>query len=246
MSTGLEDLLPGVDAKLMEDLPRFTYHPDPIRTGVIEPSSATCVACDRARGWIYTGPVYAHEELDSALCPWCIADGSAAERFDASFVDGHYLAGAVADGVIDEVRHRTPGYVSWQGDRWAVHCGDACECHGDLPREVLARLDEDAKAFLWKELELDERRWTALLKSYRPGGQPARPWKTPQSKARSRGSIEIAGTARPAPRGDGAPRATKAIVATGVPSPVAGPTRLPSATQRERFTASARRHERSE
>ncbi len=47
-----------------------------------------------------------------------------------------------------------------------------------------------------------------------------------------------------APRGDGAPRATKAIVATGVPSPVARPTRLPGATQREKFPASAQRHER--
>lgn len=100
----------------MDDLPRFKYHPDPVQSGVVKKSGAVCVSCSRARGWIYTGPVYAKDELDRRLCPWCIADGSAAQRFDASFGDVEGLAGQVAADVLDEVLHRTPGYVTWQGN----------------------------------------------------------------------------------------------------------------------------------
>src|SRR6266480_2367057 len=66
-------------------LPEFRYHPDPRATGVIVASEARCVACSRTRGFIYTGPVYAEQEFIDAFCPWCIADGTAARRFDAEF-----------------------------------------------------------------------------------------------------------------------------------------------------------------
>ena len=39
-----------------------------------------------ARGYAYTAGFYAEEDVD-AICPWCIADGSAAARFDGSFTD---------------------------------------------------------------------------------------------------------------------------------------------------------------
>ena len=68
-------------------LPTFRYHPEPLTSGSIVSSDLTCQCCGRARGYIYTGPVYAEEELNEALCPWCIADGSAAGRFQANFVD---------------------------------------------------------------------------------------------------------------------------------------------------------------
>lgn len=49
--------------------------------------TAVCQGCGKARGFVYVGPVYSVEELNDALCPWCIADGSAAEAFGASFTD---------------------------------------------------------------------------------------------------------------------------------------------------------------
>jgi len=70
-----------------ETLPQFPYHPDPVATGSIKPSDVTCLSCERRRGQIYVGPVFAVEELEECLCPWCIADGSAAARFDAQFTD---------------------------------------------------------------------------------------------------------------------------------------------------------------
>jgi len=69
------------------DPPVFRYHPNPIASGSIVASGAQCVRCEQRRGFIYAGPSYCEVELDVALCPWCIADGSAHEKFDASFVD---------------------------------------------------------------------------------------------------------------------------------------------------------------
>src|SRR5262245_60801263 len=69
------------------ELPVFRYHPDPVRTGSIQPSDNECVCCRKRRGHIYMGPVFAEPELDESLCPWCISDGSAHETFDAEFTD---------------------------------------------------------------------------------------------------------------------------------------------------------------
>lgn len=48
-------------------------------------SDEQCECCGETRGYKYTGSVYSRTTVD-VLCPWCIADGSAAEMFDASFV----------------------------------------------------------------------------------------------------------------------------------------------------------------
>jgi len=110
--------------------PSFRYHPDPIATGSVIASAAVCRCCGQERGLIYTGPVYAEEELQDALCPWCIADGSAAAQCGAEFVDGAAVGDyghwdGVPPAVIEEVSRRTPGFSSWQGERWWTHCGDA-------------------------------------------------------------------------------------------------------------------------
>lgn len=105
-----------------EPLPEFAYHPDPVGTGSVEPSDVVCASCGRQRGYIYAGPVYAVEELDNCLCPWCIADGSAAQRFDATFTDDHDMA--VGSDVRATVTTRTPGFNAWQQEHWMFHCGD--------------------------------------------------------------------------------------------------------------------------
>src|SRR6266487_2219862 len=60
--------------------------PDPRGTGSVTESDARCQTCGAARGYIYTGPIYPIEELDQVLCPWCIADGTAAAKFDDQHV----------------------------------------------------------------------------------------------------------------------------------------------------------------
>jgi uncharacterized protein CbrC (UPF0167 family) len=152
-------------------LPQFTYHPDPLGTGSIEQSPDICEACDQARGYVYTGPVFAVDEIET-VCPWCIADGSFAEEFDAEFTD---LDGAPADvprAVLLEVGKRTPGFAGWQQEHWMYHCSDAAmflgragwaELEGlpdaveslraELPNEEALRWlhkDGDATAYLFK------------------------------------------------------------------------------------------------
>jgi uncharacterized protein CbrC (UPF0167 family) len=104
--------------------PEFPYHPDPVATGFVERSDATCLRCGRARGFIYTGPVYAVEELVNSLCPWCIGDGSAAARFDATFTDDVPVPDDVPEEVVETITKRTPGFGGWQQEHWLYHCGD--------------------------------------------------------------------------------------------------------------------------
>lgn len=159
-----------------EQLPFFTYHPDPARTGYVVTSDTVCRSCDRPRGHVYTGSPYAEEDLTGRVCPWCIFDGSAARRFDAAFTDSHELVTAgIAAFIIDEVVHRTPGFTSWQAERWLCHCHDACEFHGDVPRDRLPMLTEAAKSGILADLPV-ETSWDDLLGSYEPGGQPAIYW----------------------------------------------------------------------
>ena len=47
---------------MSDSFPEFKYHPDPLTTGAIEASGATCIVCGRARGYIYTGPIYSERE----------------------------------------------------------------------------------------------------------------------------------------------------------------------------------------
>jgi hypothetical protein len=112
------------------DLPSSPYHPEPLETGSVVPADALCICCGRKRGYIYVGPVYARDELDEQLCPWCIADGSAHERFGASFVDEDGVGGygqwpRVPRSIVEEVAFRTPSFIGWQQERWFTCCNDA-------------------------------------------------------------------------------------------------------------------------
>lgn len=108
------------------DLPSFTYHPDPLASGSIEGSDAECRCCKTKRGYIYTGPVYCKLDLGEALCPWCIADGSAHQKFDASFTDDAGIPDGIPQAAIEEILFRTPGFSSWQPEQWLACCNDAC------------------------------------------------------------------------------------------------------------------------
>ncbi|MEU5522663.1 CbrC family protein [Streptomyces sp. NPDC047860] len=113
------------------DLPFFRYHPDPLATGSIRAAAETCACCKRARGWIYTAAFYTAQDVGGQFCPWCIADGSAAERFGGDFTDSYGLDG-VSEDVVHEVTRRTPGFRAWQDPRWLVHCEDAAAFVGEV------------------------------------------------------------------------------------------------------------------
>lgn len=155
-------------------LPPFTYHPDPLATGAVEASTTVCACCGKARGFIYVGPVYGGRDLDNALCPWCIADGSAAAKLDASFADPSPLQRAgVAEAIVQQVHLRTPGYVSWQQESWLSHCNDACEFHGDATESEVRNASPETKAHWLSEYDQDEEGWAWATQGYKPGGRSA-------------------------------------------------------------------------
>jgi len=109
----------------MPTLPVFRYHPDPVASGSVHESLEVCACCGVARGYVYAGPVYAVDELDDKICPWCIADGKAHKKFDATFTDDEGFPDSLVRKIIHEVTRRTPGFSSWQSEQWQVCCGDA-------------------------------------------------------------------------------------------------------------------------
>jgi uncharacterized protein len=146
------------------NLPTFRYHPDPLATGSIAPSGAVCRSCGQPRGYIYTGPVYAVEELTDELCPWCIADGSAAARFDARFVDpagiGDYGSwDPVSADTVEAVSRRTPGFNGWQQESWWTHCGDAAAFLGSAGHQELIGQWAEAIPTIRAHLRFSDAQW---------------------------------------------------------------------------------------
>ncbi|MGH9344729.1 MAG: CbrC family protein [Terriglobia bacterium] len=108
------------------------YHPDPIASGSIVASASKCQACDKHRGFVYTGAVYSRHALDDVLCPWCIFGGTAQSVYGAEFIDPEAVGDygrwdSVPPSVLAEICFRTPSFSGWRQERWFTHCGDAAE-----------------------------------------------------------------------------------------------------------------------
>lgn len=158
---------------MVMQIPRFKYHPDPMATGAVKVSDSTCECCGEARGYMYAAAVYAVEQVES-VCPWCIADGSLARKYDATLSDEHPLRSAgLPSVIIHEVTRRTPGYVSWQQDSWIACCNDACEFHGDAPAAEIQQLDEQGLAALSAGSGFSVEYLQEVVSHYEPGGTPA-------------------------------------------------------------------------
>ncbi|WP_458787851.1 CbrC family protein, partial [Vallitalea sediminicola] len=71
------------------------------------------------------GPFYAIEEVEN-ICPWCIKNGKASEKYDGMFQDDQSCDKVNKEEYLDELVHRTPGYCGWQQEYWLSHCGDFC------------------------------------------------------------------------------------------------------------------------
>lgn len=145
------------------ELPSFKYHPDPIKTEMIKKSDTECLCCNKIRGFIYVGPIYSsRDDLDNALCPWCIADGTASKKYDTFF--GRPSDYTLSKSIIDEIKSRTPGFHSWQQEAWFVHCNDACEYHGLATAKYLRdSITPSQKMRILQELEMDEKEWSDLI-----------------------------------------------------------------------------------
>lgn len=129
--------------------PRGRGRGQPYRLQVLWPSA-----------WLplHRGPCIADAELDDALCPWCIADGTATERFNAIFVDvGWGIPPGVSPSVLKTLSERTPSFTAWQQEHWLYHCDDAAAYLG---RADYFRLSQHADALYMVLHENDEYGWT--------------------------------------------------------------------------------------
>lgn len=159
------------------EFPHFRYHPDPLATGSVRRSDAACACCGRNRGFIYAGPVYAEAELDSALCPWCIADGSAHRDFGAEFTDRSGVGDGgrwehVPETVVGEIATRTPGFCGWQQERWFTCCGDGAVFLGRVGHAELVAAGADAVRAIQDDCALDGDQWAKFFESLDRDGSP--------------------------------------------------------------------------
>ena len=157
---------------MKRSLPAFRYHPDPIATGAIVESDETCLCCGEVGGFIYVLSFYAEKEIE-AICPWCIESGRAAATFDGMFSDDWPLRQAgLSDDIVEEVTRRTPGFESWQQERWLAHCSDACAFLGDASKRDLQALSEGLGSM--DDLQEWAREdYLRLLEYYEPKCSPA-------------------------------------------------------------------------
>jgi uncharacterized protein CbrC (UPF0167 family) len=158
-----------------EQLPEFKYFKDPLGVGVFKESDQVCLCCSQARGYKYTGPFNADEELYEQLCPWCIADGSAALRFSATFIDELGIGGygrweSVPEQVNEEIMCRTPCFTAWQPEQWWTHCGDAAAYIDCAGKDELLVYGSDLIQRLKDDVGIEDDQWDHVFHAMQKDG----------------------------------------------------------------------------
>lgn len=137
--------------------PYFKYHPRPVETDMVLQRSGVCSCCGEKVEYLYADSPYLfdpdgpRDEDDlEPICPWCIADGSAAAKFGIQF--NEVRPSQVKDeAAYQEVAFRTPGYIAWQEPEWLVHCEDFCAYLGRVGSKELAPLRDKMETVLTRE-----------------------------------------------------------------------------------------------
>ncbi len=145
--------------------PTFTYYPDPIGGGAFHETQDPCPCCGEVRGWGYVFGPYCPGESPENLCPWCIADGSASEKYGtdghkADFTGDLFEIRRDDDGRITEVLNpfitdltvpqeqweelscRTPRFLTWQEPQWLACCSTPAQYLGQPTGAELKALDD--------------------------------------------------------------------------------------------------------
>ncbi|MBA4056203.1 MAG: hypothetical protein C0490_15920 [Marivirga sp.] len=146
----------------MANIPDFKYNPNTIKLGIIKKEKTTCPVCEQNRDFVYTGPFFSADEVEG-ICPWCIKDGSAAEKYQGEFQDSASCDDVDKDEYIIELTTQTPGYSGWQQERWLSHCGDFCALKGyvgwtdikDLKEELADDLSQIKSDYGLKQQDLE-------------------------------------------------------------------------------------------
>ena len=163
----------------MDALPEFPLFPDPLAEGVIVESDQRCAICGRARGALYAASQYidSREWDEAPICPWCIADGSAGAlgiKFnDATIYPASPDTPQMTPADRELVETRTPGFVTWQDNRWLMCCGRACTYLGEADAGDLRGRFAAAVPSLLAEGGWPAQKPDRFLDAVRRGGSPA-------------------------------------------------------------------------
>ena len=143
---------------MARELPHFPYHRDPMASGSLRHSDDKCECCGQAPGILYDGVVYSRQRVTS-VCPWCIADGSATDKFDASFFDADFQDEdsnrlELSDETHREVFGCTIGFSTFNPFGWWVHCGEPAEyMTRNEPYEMVFECRRCRKRHVWVDLD---------------------------------------------------------------------------------------------
>jgi uncharacterized protein CbrC (UPF0167 family) len=154
--------------------PTFRFLAAEVAAAQFDASEAPCDCCARTTGLRYHGNIYGHAPDNASVCPSCIADGSVAQRWDASFnqVDPR---SPCDDQAKQEAEQRTPGFPSWQELWIPVCCGMPTEFLGDAGWHDLTGRWAEAQSSIFDDgapgTNAEERQ--AFLKTLKAGGDPA-------------------------------------------------------------------------
>lgn len=145
--------------------PTFTYYPDPVAGGAFRETTDPCPCCGEVRGWGYTRTPFCRGESPENLCPWCIADGSASQKYGTDGRGAEFTgdlfeivrddAGAVTEFASPffgeptvppeksrELAYRTPGFMTWQEPQWLACCSTPAQYLGQPTGAELKQLDD--------------------------------------------------------------------------------------------------------
>ena len=115
----------------------FKYHPNIYNDEIVFNIDGVCQCCGKAVD-VFINSMYTKHSIQ-CICMECIADGSAAKKFDGQFV--YRVEKLVSDPAkTDELLHRTPGYHCWQGEYWLTCCDDYCVYLGCTTGQELDKL----------------------------------------------------------------------------------------------------------
>ena len=112
---------------MKDNLPFFKYHPNPLVTGNAIEKDFVCLCCNQEKKVAYLGGIHSstYEIEREMVCLECISDGSASNKWDASFGGLMQDREKISKEIIDELEKRTPDYSSWQDSVWLTHCDDS-------------------------------------------------------------------------------------------------------------------------
>lgn len=114
----------------------FKYFPNIYEDDALIHAEGVCQCCGK-NVYEYIDTLYSKDDVD-CICLQCVSDGSAAAKFHGDFIED---ADPVSDPAKrDELFHRTPGYLSWQGEYWLACCDDYCKYIGYAGIEELEKL----------------------------------------------------------------------------------------------------------